>query len=96
MHQGAPCASCAQEIGDKVKHLGVEDGRRREILPRCRGTGQNKDSRADDRTNSQGGQRPRTERLLEPVRGLVGFGNQLVDGLTTQQLISSRRRLRFS
>src|SRR6185369_7043288 len=41
----------------------------------------------DDRANAQRGQRPRPEGLLETVARLVGFRNQLVDGLAAEQLV---------
>ena len=49
--------------------------------------GKDENARADDGADAQRGQRPGAERLLKPVPGSVGFGDQLVDGLAAEKLI---------
>jgi hypothetical protein len=43
-------------------------------------------ARADDRTDPERRQRPRTEGFFEPVRGLFRIADELVDRLAGKQL----------
>ena len=88
MHQRAGGAPGAQEVANQVKHLGVQDGGRFEVLARRRGAGEHEDSGPNDGADAESGQRPGTEGLLEPVLGLVGLSDQFVDGLAAQQLVA--------
>ena len=45
------------------------------------------DAGADDRADAQRGQRPRAQRLFQPMLGLLRVGDQLVDGLAAEQLV---------
>lgn len=87
MHQDLRRAASAQEIHDDVENLGVEDRRGLEVFSRGRRTGQHEDARADYRTDTQRGQRPGTKRLLQALAGCFRLGDQLVDGLTAEQLV---------
>ena len=96
---GRPCMStladiaAAQEVYNYVQHLRVQDGRRLEIFSRGRGAGEHEYARADNRADAERGQRPRPERFLETLPGLVGIRDQLVDRLAAQKLAT--RRLGF-
>jgi hypothetical protein len=72
---------------DVIQQWCVQDGRRIELLPGDGGADDGKDAGADDCSNAQGGERPRAERLLKPMLGLLRFGDQLVDGLAGEQLV---------
>ena len=77
----------AQEIDDQVEHLRVQDRRSLEIFSRRRGSGENENAGADDGADAQRGQRPRAQRLLQPLAGVFGVGDQLVDGLAAEKLV---------
>ena len=87
VHERSRRAAGAQEVHDQVEHLRVQDGRSLEVLSRRGRAGENEYARADDRADAERRQRPRPQRLFEPVPGLVGFRNQLVDGLAAEQLV---------
>jgi len=73
VHERAGRASGPQEVSDQVQHLRVQNGRRLEVLPRGRRSGKDEDPGANDRPDSQRGERPWPQRLLKTVSGLVGF-----------------------
>src|SRR5579864_111945 len=73
----------------------MQDGRRLKMFACSRGAGENKNSRADNGANPQRGQRPRPQFLLESVPGLVGVGDQLVDGFTAEKLAARGSGGRF-
>jgi hypothetical protein len=49
------------------------------------------DSRADDRADTEGGERDRAERFAQRTVGPLGIGDQLVDGLGGEDLPEQRR-----
>jgi hypothetical protein len=67
----------------------VPDGFDRKVFAGRSRAGQHEDSAADDRADTERGQRPRAERFLEPVLGLLGVGDQLVNGLLGEELRQS-------
>jgi hypothetical protein len=72
---------------DVIGQRRVQDGRGVELLAGDGGADNGENAGADDRSDTQRGERPRAERLLEPMLGLLRFGDQLVDGLTGEQLV---------
>jgi hypothetical protein len=74
-------------VHDVIGHRRIEDGRGVELLPGDGSANDSEDAGADDRADAQAGQRPRAERLFEPMLGLLRFGDQLVNGLTREKLI---------
>ena len=90
---GRPCISAPavlpvrRKLRDQVQNLRVQDGRSLEVLSRRRRAREHKYPRADDGADAERGERPRTQRLLETMPGLVGFRDQLVDGLAAEQLV---------
>ena len=83
---GAGPSQGGRVMHDVVGQRRVEDGRGVELLPGNGGTDHGKDAGADDRADAQGGQRPRPERLLQPMFRLLRFGDQLVNGLAREEL----------
>jgi hypothetical protein len=73
----------------------VQNGRRFEVLSGRRRAGKDEDSRADDCANAQRGKRPGAERLFQAMLGLLGFGNQPVDGLAAEKLARRSAPARF-
>jgi hypothetical protein len=71
---------------DVIRQRGVQDGRGIELLPGDSGADNGEDAGANDGADAQRGKRPRAERLLQPMFGLLRFGDQLVDGLTREEL----------
>ena len=86
MHERSGRAASAQEIHDQVERLRMQDGRRLEIFSGCRRSREHEDSRADDRADAERRQRPRAQRLTEPVRRVLRLRDQFVDGLATEGL----------
>jgi hypothetical protein len=76
-----------RDAQQEVEHLRVKDGWDFEMLASGGGPGQNKDARADNGTDAEGGEAPWAERLLEPVVRLFRFGDQLVDGFSGEVLV---------
>jgi hypothetical protein len=68
----------------------MEDGGRFEVFAGGGGTGEDEDAGADDGADAEGGERPGTKGLLQPVAGFSGVGNQPVDRLTGKELIRQR------
>jgi hypothetical protein len=58
-----------------------------ELLPGDRGADYGENAGADDRANAQGGQRPRSQRLFQPMLRLLRIGDQLVNGLAREELV---------
>ena len=56
------------------------------MFPAGGGSEHGKDSRSNYRTDAEGGQCHRTERLLQPGFRPLGVGDQLVDGLLGKKL----------
>ena len=81
MHQGPGRASRVEEVGKEVENLRVQNGRRFEMLARRGGSGEHKNTGANDGSDAERGQRPRPQTFLEPVSRLVCLSNQLVNGL---------------
>ena len=82
MHQGARRASCAKKVGDKIEDLRMQDGRCFEMLACRRGSREHKNTGANNGSNAERGQRPRSQTFLEPVSRLVCLGNQFINGLS--------------
>ena len=72
---------------DEVGQRRVEDGRGIELLSGDGGADHGEDAGADDRADAQRRQRPRAERLLQPMLRLLRLGDQLVDGLAREELV---------
>jgi len=64
----------------------VEDGRHFKVLTRRRCPGKNEYPRPDDGADAERGQRPRPQRLAKTMFGLLGLGDEFVDGFTAQEL----------
>jgi len=90
MHERTMHIAVAHEIPQDVHDLGVEDGGRFEMFASRSGASQNEDTRADDRADSERGQRPGPERFLELVAGFGCLRDELVDGLTGKKLTRQR------
>ena len=73
MHEYACRAAVPQIIQQQVEDLGVEDGRRLEILSGGGGPRQNKNSRTDNCADTKRRERPGAKRLLQPVFGRFGI-----------------------
>ncbi len=86
VHERSGGAAGAQEIHDQVERLRVQDGGRLEIFSRRRRSRKDEDARANDGADAERRQRPGAQRLTEPVRGIVRFRDQFVDGLATERL----------
>jgi len=95
MHQRSGGSSRSQKVDDEIEHLGVQDRWSLEVLARGSGSGKNEYSRPDDRSDTKRSQRPRTERLSEPVFWFLGLSNQFVDRLTTKKLAAHGLGRRF-
>ncbi len=89
VHQRARARSVAQQVDDQVEHLRVQDGGNFEVLAGGGRAGEHEDAAADDGADAERGQAPRAEGLLEPVLGLLGVGDQLVDGLAGEKLVAA-------
>ena len=81
-----------KEIKDHIEDLRVQNRWHFKVLAGGRRSGKHKNAGADDRANSKRCQRPRPERLLEPMLGTIGVRDQLVDGFTAEQLAAARLR----
>src|SRR5450432_4581743 len=86
MHQCAGRASSAQEVEKQIHDLGMQDGRRLEMFSCRRSSGEDKNSRADDRADAKRRERPWPKSFLEPILRIVRVGNELVDGFAAEQL----------
>ena len=86
MHQRSGGAAGAQEIHDHVERLRMQEGRRLEIFSRRRRSRKNENSRTDDGADAERRQRPRPQRLTEPVLRVLRLRDQFVDGLATEKL----------
>ena len=86
MHQRSRRAARPQKIYDDVERLRVQNRWRLEIFSRRRRPRQHENSRADNRADAQRCQRPRPQRLAQPVRRIVRFRNQLVDRFAAERL----------
>ena len=79
VHEHGRGTAVPQIIDEQVEDLRVKDGRRLEIFAGGGRAGQNKNSRADDRADTERRERPGAERFLQPVFGRFGVSQQLVD-----------------
>ena len=86
MHKRPCSATGTQEVDEEVEDLSVQDRRHFKVLTRRRGPGKNEYSRPNDRADAERGQRPRPERLAKTMLGLLGLGDEFVDGFTAQEL----------
>ena len=75
MHQRTMEVTVTRQVPEDVHDLGVEDGRRFKVFTGSGGSGEDKNTRANDGTDSKSGQRPGAKRLLETVAGFGGIGN---------------------
>ena len=71
---------------DKVGQRSVQDGRRVELLAGDGRANYGENAGSDHCPDAQRGQRPWTQRLFQPVFRLLRVGDQLVDGLTREDL----------
>ena len=92
MHQRAGSAAGAQEVNQQIEHLSVQDRGYLEVLASGRGSGKNKNSRADDRADAERGQRPWPQGFAQSMLRLVGLGDQFVDGFAAQELAAMGSR----
>jgi len=74
-------------VHDVVSQWRVEDGRGVELLPGDGRSDDGENAGANDCADAEGGQRPRAERLLEPVFRLFRLGDQLVNRLARKELV---------
>ena len=65
----------------------MQDGWGLEIFARGRGAGEDENSRADDRADTQGRQRPGAESFLQALAWSLRIRDQLVDRLAAQELV---------
>ena len=75
---------------DEIGQRRVQDRRGIELLAGNGGPDHGEDAGTDDRTDSQGGQRPRAKGFLQPVFRLLRLGDQLVDRLTREELVRQK------
>ena len=74
-------------MNDVVRQRAVQDGGGVEFLA-CDGRPDDgEDARANNRADTEAGERPRAQRLFQPVFGLLRFGDQLVNGLAREELV---------
>ena len=71
MHQRTRGSAVLEQVRNQVHDLRVQDGGNLKVLARSRCAGEHEDAGADDGANAERGQRPRPERLFEPVLGLL-------------------------
>ena len=64
----------------------MQEGRSLKIFSGGGGPGKNENAGTDDGADAQRGQRPGAERFTEPVLGVLGIGDQLVDRLAAKNL----------
>ncbi len=75
---GASCSGCV--MNQIVEQRCVEDRGSVELLSGNSGADDREDSGSDHRANTQCGQRPWSQRLLEPILRVLGIRDQFVDG----------------
>jgi hypothetical protein len=73
----------------------MQNGGSFEMLSGSSRTRKDEDSRADDCADAQRRQRPGAKGLLEAVLGLLGLGDQPVDGLAAEKLTRGSAPARF-
>jgi len=73
-------------INQIFEQRGVQDRGDLEFLAGNRRSYDSKNSRTDDRADTQRCKRPRPERLLEPLLGILRVGNQSVYAFDTEKL----------
>jgi hypothetical protein len=64
MHERAMHVAVAHEVPQNIHDLGMKDGGRFEMFASRGGAGQDEDPGADDRADSERGQRPGPERFF--------------------------------
>ena len=74
-------------MDDVVGERRIQDGWGLEFLSGNGGSDNGEDSGADDRADAQRRQRPGPERLFQPMFRLLRLGDQLVNGLTREELV---------
>lgn len=82
-----------KEVLKNVQHLGMPDGGDLEVFSRRRRAGQHKDAGANDGPDPQRGERPRPQRLCQPVVRMLRVRDQLVNGLLGKKLAGQKRLL---
>jgi len=92
MHQNAGKIAVREQVLEDIQDLRVKQ-RRRGGLSRCRGAGQDKDSRSDNCADSQRRERPCTKCFLQPALRPFGIGDEFVDGLLGKKLAGQKRLL---
>ena len=87
VHQRAVQIALAHQVPEDVHDLGVQDAWRFEVLSRGGRAGKHENARADDGADSESGQRPWAQGLLQAALRLLGLRNEAVNGLTGKELI---------
>jgi hypothetical protein len=95
VHERACGATSAQVVDRQIQDLGMQNGGSFEMLSGGGCPRENEDARADDRADAQRRQRPGAERLFQAMLGLLGFGDQPVDGLAAEKLTRGSAPARF-
>jgi len=73
-------------MDDEIGEWGVQNGRGIEFLSSDGRADDGENSRSDDGADAQRSQRPRAERLFQPMFGFLRLGDQLIDGLAREDL----------
>src|SRR5579864_8306277 len=82
-----------KKVLEDVQHLSMQQ-RRRRVLSCRRSAGKHKDSRADNRADTKGRQRPRSQRFWQTVARPFRVRNQLVNGLLGEELAGQKGLLK--
>ncbi len=88
--QRRACAGAAERRGvmhDVVRKRAVQNGCGIEFLTGDGRPYDGEDAGANDRADAEPGERPRPQRLLQPVFRLLRLGDQLVNGLACEELV---------
>ena len=87
MHERSRGAAGAHEIDDHIERLRVQEGRRLKEFSGGGGACEYENAGTDDGADAQRGERPGAQRFAEPVFGVLGIGDQLVDRFAAEQLV---------
>jgi hypothetical protein len=90
MHERAVQIAAGDQIPEDVHDLGVKDGGGFEVFAGGGGAGEDEDARTDNGADSEGGERPGAKGFLQPMVGVIGLGDELVDRLTGKELVRQR------
>ena len=90
MHQNTGSAAGAQQGGHQIHNLRMQDRRNFVMFAGGSRARQNKDPGADNGANTERGQRPWAQALVQPPPWVFGLGDQLVNGFAAKQLAAAR------